>query len=293
MSEPVRFDPIQKCYFRGTKKLFGLLDQLQRRFWPKYVFTSAIYNRPPMAETEYRMRQRRKRETREQRRQRGATVGVKLDKEIIETVEALRENPTLDCAVFFNTAVRERTTMPTHVRQLAIRLMKQTKHFWHFCREKELTPYGAQVCVSHGSTGHAFDVLCNDKQGDTWIVEVKTGFDNYLTACTKHRMIEPLQNQTDCYANQHQVQLAAQRELFMINFPGVKLGGCFILHFPENCLPKMYPLKAWAMQIPSYMALIGEVTPSLAPAAAAAAGEKRKRVETEEEEEESLNKRQK
>jgi hypothetical protein len=253
----IKFDPILKCFKRDGVCLKGLLPEIHTRFCPSYDFTKATHNRDPRTETEYQERRRKKANAKTQLR--GFNTGIKLDKEISRTVEIFVKHPHLSLAVFYSKKVRDATNMPLDDRQFCDRLMGHTKRFWHHCNSRGLLPYETQTVLlfKHIDIAHPLDVLCLDAAGGTWIIEVKSGYDGYLDACTENHMRPPLQNQTDSKANQHQIQLAAQRELFIKNMPNRQLAGCFILHLSESTA-KEYPLKEWAKRIEDWETLLAE-----------------------------------
>lgn len=241
--EKLRWDSLLKCFKRGEKRLKGLLPALQRRFYPHYSFTQAKYNRGLQNESEYAQRKQRRSEVATDsqgaaKRKRGFATGIKIDKEIVATVRMFKKNPAWDCAVFFNREARERTGdgMSPEDRVTCSTLTLQTQRFWERCRSKALLPYATQKPLEYTQLdiAHPLDVLCLDADGGIWIVEVKTGYEGYLDACTDKRMEAPLHNQTDSAANQHQVQLAVQRELFIKTYPKKTLAGEFILHLTES-----------------------------------------------------------
>lgn len=261
---PVRFDPVQKCFFRGDRKLMGLLQLAAQRFYPEYDFTKATFNRAPRDQTEYKERKEKKAEVTSNKRLKGFNTGIQLDKQLTQTVEILRNHPDLDFAVFYNKAVRDQCNLlEPDERVICDNLLRQTKKFWSHCQRVKLFPYETQRVLQFPNldVAHALDVICIDSNGRDWIIEVKSGYDGYLQACTKHHMRAPLDRLTDSKVNQFQIQLAIQVELWRLNNPGTPLGGYFVLHIPEegdHC--NVYRVGAFLEAITDWQSLLAEVT---------------------------------
>jgi len=68
-------------------------------------------------------------------------------------------------------------------------------------------------------------------------------------------MSAPLQCQTDSLANQHQIQLAATKEMYQRTFPDRVVGECVILHV-EGTKVSRYSLKPWATRVRSWAELL-------------------------------------
>ena len=255
MTDAVRFDPMWKVYMRGSTRLSGLLELMKARFYPHYSFTKATFNRV-RSETEHAERSRNRSATASGQRRRGFDTGIKLDKEITATVDMTLLDSKLNPVIFYNTAARAADThASTGVKQTCADLMQQTRRFWHTCQVRRLKPYATQFIVSSGSVAHALDVLARDEDGNTWIIEVKSGYEGYMSACTKQRMRFPLHAHTDSKENQHQLQLAAQRKMFTQQHPTVIIGGCMVLHLHARGVTE-YALKPWAAGVKDWVALL-------------------------------------
>jgi hypothetical protein len=237
----LRFDGFKKCFMEGDKTIPGLLPLVADRFFPKYSFTAATFNKDTSGETEHK---RRKRVRGQDRRKVGVNAGIRLDKEIALKIRL--------------------TTTPappdSDVQHRLQRLSAPTKAFFEALRKLKLKPIRAQVPVKRTSkNGKAYatgvDVVCKNAHGQYVLVECKSGFTGYYRNCTQYRMKAPLQAFTDCQANQHQIQLAATREAYRETFPSHDLAPPIILHV-EGTKVTLHALKQWADAIPSWAALL-------------------------------------
>jgi hypothetical protein len=84
---------------------------------------------------------------------------------------------------------------------------------------QKLRPITTQRCVAckDGRTGTAIDIVCvhSTRKNEIHLVEVKTGYTNYLKH-TKTNMSKPFDHLRDSLYWQHQLQLLATTEMFIM-----------------------------------------------------------------------------
>ncbi len=255
--EPLRFVGNQKCFKIGETVLPGLLKLIQKRFFPTYSYTKAKHNVDRSSgDTEYKRRQEKKKK---HKRAIGVDLGMALDKHITQTVEILHRYPEAPLRIFYDSACTKLAPLPKEDKATIGATLIQTRAFWKAMDALQLRPIATQVPVMHSYKGHhyatAVDVVCMNKQGDHILIECKSGFTGYYTNCTKNMMCAPLDQLTDCLANQHQIQLAATKEMYQQTFPDHLIGECIIIHI-EGSKVSSYPLKQWTQRVPSWAKLI-------------------------------------
>jgi hypothetical protein len=256
----------------GTRKIGGLLERLGFTFWPDYSFSKATFNKQKGDLTEYKRRHRSKTELAAKKKDRGASLGIKVDKEISATVDMYKKKQNMSMQSFFNKSELHKDTSLTVSEKATITgLKKQTAMFWCYCFEQKLVPFQSQYILHYNlqhpldAVAHPADVLCVDSKQHIWIIEVKTGYDGYLTNCTKHRMRQPFENKTDCKLHQHQIQVAAQEYMLKNNQPTWTIGGALVLHLPsEAAKATPYMLEDWA-RVPHFLSLLSAEQKQTAP----------------------------
>ena len=256
-SEPqLRFDAFQKCFVRGDQRVPGLLPLLAARFYPHYSYTKAKFNRQHSDVTEYQQRQAKKKK---HARAIGVDIGMLLDKQISATVDVFKHFPNAPLRTFWDREFLRAALLPPWAKQVCKDVMPQTRAFWKALDALKLRPVDTQVAVEHQHKGRhyatAVDVVCINKAGEYILVECKSGFTGYYKCCTAKMMSAPLQCQTDSLANQHQIQLAATKEMYQRTFPDRVVGECVILHV-EGTKVSRYSLKPWATRVRSWAELL-------------------------------------
>jgi hypothetical protein len=249
---PLRFDAFQKCFFRGEQRIAGLLPQLKLRFFPHYSYTRAVFNRQESDGTEY---QQRKRSRLPSRGRQGFDMGIKLEKEVGACIDLLHAYPLAPMRCLWDPSFLLQSSLPASAKDKLSRMMKETRAFWKEMHRRRLRPIEAQVPVDVPGIATAVDVVCVDQMDRIVLIELKCGFKGYYFCCTDQRMKQPLHKRIDSLANQHQIQLAATRELYRATFPERTLGECMVLRV-EGSKVHCYPLKKWAADIPSWAQLI-------------------------------------
>lgn len=257
---PVTFDPIGKCFRRGAKIIPGLLSLLKDRFYKHHSYTKATLNVTASDLTEYQQRQAKKRITKVNSREKGQATGVQLDKEITKTVDVFLQFPHLGTSTFADKKALEKAALPPWAKEECKDLLKQTHAFWTAITALKLVPVETQAIVVDCYKGQheyatAVDVVCISKHGEYAVIEVKSGFSGYYDRCTKNRMAAPLNTHTDSYRNQHQIQLAANLQMYQKKHPDREVSRCFILHI-EGSQVSRYNLKPWAKAVKSWPKLL-------------------------------------
>lgn len=256
----VRFDGFHKCFFKGDQRISGLIPLLTKRFYPHYSFTKATLNKEDSETTEYRQRQEKKKK---HRRAIGVDIGLALDRQITRTVKIFNLFPNASVHTFTSRALLQESGMPQWAKEECKNLLPQTYSFWKAMEALKLRPVETQLAVEACHKGRyyatAVDVVCIDKNGDYVLVECKSGFTGYYTRCTEKYMKAPLQQRTDSLANQHQLQLAATREMFEFTYPEKRVASSIILHF-EGAKVSCYNLKPWAQEVKSWANLLFSAT---------------------------------
>jgi hypothetical protein len=258
--EPVKFDPVYKCFRRGSKIIPGLLSLLKERFYKHHSYTKATLNATASDQSEYHQRQAKKKITKVNSREKGQATGVQLDKEITKTVEVFLQFTHLGTATFADRKVLEGAALPPWAKEDCKDLLKQTHAFWTAITALKLIPVETQAIVVDCYKGRqeyatAVDVVCIDKLGEYAVIEIKSGFSGYYDRCTKNRMAVPLQMRTDSFRNQHQIQLAANAQMYQKKHPDRKISRAFILHI-EGVQVSRYNLKPWAKEVKSWAKLL-------------------------------------
>ncbi len=256
-TRPLRFVGNQKCFKIGGTILPGLLKLIQNRFYPTYSYTKAKHNVDrSTGETEYKRRQEKKKK---HKRAVGVDIGIALDKHITKTVEILQRFPEAPLSIFYDMACTRLSPLPQEDKETIKATLVQTRAFWKAMDALKLKPLATQVPVMHSYKGRryatAVDVVCINKLGEHILIECKSGFTGYYSNCTKNMMSAPLDALTDCLANQHQIQLAATREMYKHSFPDHVIGECLIIHI-EGSKVSSYPLKPWTMRVQSWASLL-------------------------------------
>jgi len=253
---PLRFDAFQKCFMRGTQRVPGLLPLLAERFYPNYSYTKAKFNRDHGDVTEYQRRQAKKKK---HSRAIGVDIGMLLDKQLGATVEVLKNFPNAPLRTFWDVEFLSTALLPPWAKQAIKNVLPQTRAFWKALDALKLRPIDTQVAVEHSHKGRhyatAVDVVCINKAGEHILVECKSGFTGYYKCCTAKMMRAPLQCHTDSLANQHQLQLAATKEMYERTFPEHVVGECIILHV-EGTKVSRYSLQPWAKRVRSWAELL-------------------------------------
>ncbi len=255
-NRPLRFVKNHKCFQIGSVVIPGLLKLLQARFFPKYSYTKAKHNINHNGDTEYKRRQEKKKKS---ARAIGVDLGMALDRHVTATVDILQRFPEAPFSVFYDMKVTKLSPLPAADKNTIQGTLPQTRAFWKAMEALKLRPVDTQVPVMHTHNGHryatAVDVVCMNQMGEHVLIENKSGFTGYYTNCTKHMMLAPLDALTDSLANQHQMQLAATREMYQKQFPEHTLGPCLIMHI-EGKKVSTYPLKQWALSVESWAKLL-------------------------------------
>lgn len=258
--EPIWFDPVSKHFRRGQASIPGLLGLLQARFYSHYSYTAAKYNLGESNQTEYQRRQAKKKITKVDSRAKGQATGVRLDKEITKTVDVYLQFQQLGTVTFADKKALKKAVLPPWAKEDCTKLLPQTYAFWEAITALKLRPVNTQVIVEDNYRGlhhyaTAVDVVCIDKHGEYTIIEVKCGFTGYYKRCTKHVMSAPLNGLTDSLKNQHQLQLAANVQMYKKKYPDRTVSRALILHI-EGTQVSQYSLKPWAKAVKSWPKLL-------------------------------------
>ena len=255
-TRPLRFVKNHKCFKVGADIVPGLLKLLQQRFFPKYTYTKAKHNVNHNGDTEYKRRKDKKKKS---ARAIGVDLGMALDKHVASTIDILTRLPDAPFSVFYDMKCTAASPLSSADKTTIYSTLPQTRAFWKAMEALKLRPVGSQVPVMHSHNGHryatAVDVVCVNKHGEHVLIENKCGFTGYYSNCTNTMMKAPLDALTDSLANQHQMQLAATREMYHQQFPDHLLGTCLIVHI-EGSKVSTYPLKAWALRVESWAKLL-------------------------------------
>jgi len=161
----------------------------------------------------------------------GIKTGNQLDREVQQSVK-LQKEYSLPFDSFFcskekaERIAKEKSMLVTHKKQLlaAVNDNKRVPYvqgFWKLMRGLQLRPVETQLGVKHETFKLAtlLDVVCLDTStGKYHIIELKTGGEGYYTKANGN-MNYPFQDQTNCQANQHQIQLAIEERFFKATFP--------------------------------------------------------------------------
>ncbi len=238
--------------------LQGITKVLHRTFFPYYNYDTAnvvpgasalprpLYNfELPASVGTHAVRRRQ----RNNRRSAGLSLGKKIDKEIALTVQWFRKH-SLPRQYFFSKAIRRSYQGPNAlIKRKCGRLSLHTRQFWIIAEQLEITPIYTQVPVGNHALrlGTCVDVVALDKNGRDLILEIKQGFESYLWKSTRQRMRYPFQNQTDCCANQFQLQLLLTTMLYKHSHPDRIVDGSWIIHFHTHGA-QIHELRPWAAQ---------------------------------------------
>ncbi len=247
------FDTRRKQLRKGGIVLKGITKVLNKVFYPKYSYETATEGPSqivpdPSAQSIVPHHTRRGR-ARKFASKAGLALGRKIDREITLTVNWFRQH-SLPAAFFIDKKFRTRYVGATQEIRLACnRLAFHTRQFWCLAVKLNFTPVRTQVPVGNTSLGlgTCVDVLALDSSGKTLILEIKHGFSSYLWRSTRHRMNAPFNLQTDCCANQFQLQLLLTTLLYKNEFPAVSVAGSWVIRcHSEGC--DVYHLRPWACQ---------------------------------------------
>ena len=98
--------------------------------------------------------------------------------------------------------------------------------------ERGWTPVRAQVAVGCQTLrlGTMVDVVCLDDKGETVLVELKCGFDDYYDVETPGFMNYPFEDLPLTFRNRHYVQLLVTAWLYSHAFPAERISCAVILH---------------------------------------------------------------
>jgi hypothetical protein len=251
----LRFHALEKYFYRGSERLPGLLHLLADRFYPDYDYTKAKHNLVHTNETEYKQRQKTKQDIESKVRERGIKIGIRFDKEMVQTIALLNQHPdVLPCVFWKASYLKKHPELRSTFKTMCDSLMPQTKGFWRRMNELSLLPVDAQVCVGKWYAT-AIDVVCVNLKGEHVLIEAKCGFSGYYRKCTANMMRAPLQTQTDSLFNQWQLQLAAAKELYQATFPNEVVGQCLVVRM-DGMQASCYKLKPWVKAVASWSELI-------------------------------------
>lgn len=289
---PLRFHPVEKYFYRGEERFPGLLHLLSDRFYPHYDYTKAKHNLEHTDVTEYKQRQTTQREIKSNVREKGIKVGIRFDKEMVQSIALLNQHPDLPMRVIWDAPYRKTySNLPPAISSLCNGLMPQTIGFWRKMQARGLLPVDAQVCVGKWYAT-AVDVVCVNTAGEHILIEAKCGFSGYYRKCTTHTMKAPLQAQTDALFNQWQLQLAAAKELYEATFPEEKVGECLVVRM-EGAKAFCYKLKPWAKAIQSWSDLMFPNGPGTSPIATSQRDKKKKKQQHQQKKTAGINRKRK
>jgi hypothetical protein len=117
--------------------------------------------------------------------------------------------------------------------------------------EQGWTPTQAQVAVGCSTLrlGTMVDIVCRDRNGDTVLVELKCGFDDYYEVANPGQMNYPFQDMALTFKNRHYVQILVTAWLYSHSFANERINRAVILHIysdKDNGIHSaMYSLPPW------------------------------------------------
>lgn len=243
-----------RTVYDGTKPLPGITQPMKRSFFPRYEYETATLQTyyPP----EVGSKAPAKAFKRWTKIRTGAKVGIKVDN-LFELSFKLMRKYRLKPHAFFN--------LPCHksLVKRALKLMKgceedekafkrAIKNFYvssiHMkLHQNNLTAIGVQVPVRHNiiNLGTTIDIVAQNNETKKRLpINVKSGH-MYQHYHTRFRMSYPFGDKDDSQANQNQIQLAAEREMYRHTFPDQPLGQSYDLVVNKE-RSELLPLQAWS-----------------------------------------------
>lgn len=216
------------CFQYKKTKLRGLLPTLKQRYYNRYKYELA------------KLRDRNAKEGVQGKKKKQYRIlynskehGILFDEQIRRTVNVyLKYEVSFD--FFTDSKIRISTkNVPTYAKSQCAGLMPYVIKFWQLLFQLDLVPVAAQVPVGYipARVGTACDVVCKNKQGQIVVVETKCGFENYYWNCTEYLMTKPLNNFTDCPANQHLLQVHYTNLMYQNTFPNIPVASPMVFRF--------------------------------------------------------------
>lgn len=243
---PVQFDQ-QAGGFRIEGQLVsGVLPLLKKLLYPRFRYKESTHrNRaPPVAPPASTTAHLTARQP-AQRDPRGRAAGVALDAAIAQGTRLLQQHQLPVSALFRS---RQRP-LPKPLVRYRTRWSKPVQNFWRLCVARHWTPVQCQApvgslelrCATH------VDVVCQDQNQDYIVLEIKLGYCGTTLTDSTRAMSKPFTDRSDCYNNQHQLQLLLNTQLYRITHPNHRIAGAFVLRFHEDGVDAS-PLADWAKQ---------------------------------------------
>ena len=234
----------------------GAHPTLRSCFYPNYSFAAAAQG-PASADSEWRAEQlaAQERPAPGGPRVRGVKGGLLVDAEMRRTVALLLKHRAAGLAPLAFTShaqqllFSERLALPARDKALLRkRLSGACAKIWQALVRLGLTPCATQVPVGCPAlrSATAADLVCEDALRRKVVVEVKTGFLGYhLRHSGALAGIWP--RQTDCPANQHQLQAFLTTELYRRTFPTHAVAQGAVLRVDALGV-ELTPVQPWVLQ---------------------------------------------
>ena len=224
------------------KALRGVHPIITQAFYPYYKYEQAIYG-PASAHTSSNKHALT-------RFKPGMRTGTLLDNELKRTIKLCRKYD-LPASAFVSHERQVAHANRIGVTKADMLLFKKkssiaTLRVWQTFVKLNLKPLRAQVPVGdlNLKAGTGVDVECVDEFNCKVVIDTKLGFQAYYHKHTGHMLKSILPQQTDCPANQHQLQLLVTFELYRLAHPGAKMGPAYIFRVDAFGV-EVIPMQGW------------------------------------------------
>jgi hypothetical protein len=184
----------------------------------------------------------------------GMRAGILVDNELKRTIQ-LRAKHNLSSVVFtsfaaqtkFKASHKASQLTPRDLSLVGKRLSPAVYRLWQTFHRTNLVPIASQVPVGclQMRVATPIDVVCRDSQRRHVVVEIKTGFAGYYHRHTGIPMKHLAPAVADSAANQHQLQLLLNLQLYRITFPAHRVANPVVLRVDALGVDVL-PLQDWA-----------------------------------------------
>jgi hypothetical protein len=254
----VKFVKKCKAFAVDNKIVEGLHRRLTRRFYPLYSFEKAEANCPGGGEDHSTATGKAKWSAWQRKRKTGSKTkgqrkGCLADRHMTDTIRWFKKF-NVPMRAFCDKAAGKkfaRANQSALSKECYLYLMGHARSdmavkIWNTMRINNFTPSDTQVRVGVKEWGlaTAVDMTAKDAHGNDVVIELKTGYTNYIHKHTAQPMRYISGNVSDCPANQHQLQLFVTTELFKRSKPHQGNVKSVIFHLTDTGVSLLH-LKPW------------------------------------------------
>lgn len=246
----------------GRGKLRGVTTTIKKYFAPHYTSAGAVNGELPES---YVRAQREGRTGIANAGKGGFKRGRQVDRQLTRVVRLMGISDIPTSAVLSTDPLPEskQTAARKALGALRLKLHPFTRFLLQRLSEgvtidgatQSLQPIDAQVAVGVYDgirLGTAVDLVCRTKDGDIYLVEIKTGYPKNYQMYSRY-MEPPLEGFRDSPLFQHQLQVLLTEFLYHHTFPHVQLKGSLLLRITEFSIDVYHPHEGLRALLPSVL----------------------------------------